>query len=64
MRATEGAWLQPQSLPSSALRAPSPVSGRRENEINYSAALYRYATEGEAPAAFRALELQTAFKAK
>lgn len=30
----------------------------------YSAALYRYATEGEAPAAFRALELQTAFKAK
>lgn len=30
----------------------------------YSAALYRYATEGEAPAAFRALELQTAFQAK
>jgi hypothetical protein len=30
----------------------------------YSAALYRYATEGEAPAGFEGMNLQTAFKAK
>ena len=30
----------------------------------YSAALYRYATEGEAPEAFRAMELESAFQAK
>jgi hypothetical protein len=30
----------------------------------YSAALYRYATQGEAPAAFQGLQLQHAFQAK
>ena len=30
----------------------------------YAAALYRYAMEGEAPPAFRALQLETAFAAK